>query len=361
MTDTPWRRDPGAFHVRLQAWANAVVGDGVKVLEVDAPRGTGMSSETVLFGLAGADGGAARRYVARLAPDPAAYPVFPVYDLELQARCMRVVGAHTSIPVPEVPWYEPDAAWLGTPFLVMGRIDGVAPSDIPPYVLTGWVLDATAEQRARLQAGAIGVLARLHELTPTVADLSFLDRPEHGATPLAQHLGYQRWYYDWAREGVRYPLVERAFAWLDAHCPVPGPTVINWGDARIGNILFRDFTPVAVLDWEMAALGPVEVDVAWIIWMHRFFQNIATSQGLPGLPGFMRRADVVAAYERDSGRVLDDLHWYEVFAATRHAIITLRTHGRTLRFGATPMPDDPDDVVTFRPLLEGLLAGEETE
>ena len=33
-------------------------------------------------------------------------------------------------------------------------------------------------------------------------------------------------------------------------------TVFNWGDSRIGNMLWRDFEPVAVLDWEMATVGP---------------------------------------------------------------------------------------------------------
>ena len=52
------------------------------------------------------------------------------------------------------------------------------------------------------------------------------------------------------------PLIERTFAALDKTRPHEGPTVLNWGDSRIGNMMFHDFAPVAVLDWEMAALGP---------------------------------------------------------------------------------------------------------
>ena len=44
--------------------------------------------------------------------------------------------------------------------------------------------------------------------------------------------------------------------------------MLNWGDARVGNILYRDFAPIAVLDWEMATVGPREVDLAWMIFLH---------------------------------------------------------------------------------------------
>ena len=64
--------------------------------------------------------------------------------------------------------------------------------------------------------------------------------------------------------------------------------MLVWGDARVGNVLYEDFRPVAVLDWEMATLGPREMDVAWIIFAHMVFQELAGLAGLPGLPGFMR-------------------------------------------------------------------------
>ena len=73
------------------------------------------------------------------------------------------------------------------------------------------------------------------------------------------------------------------------------------GDARIGNILWHEHRPVAVLDWEMAALGPVEVDVAWISWMHRFFQDLAERFGMPGIPDFLGLDAVAHAYQEATG------------------------------------------------------------
>ena len=228
---------------------------------------------------------------------------------------MDLVRAHTDVPAPEVVWYEPDTKWLGTPFLVMRRIDGEAPPDIPPYVFGGWMMDATPEQRTRLQNSSVGVIARLHEITPETHDLAFLAQPAHGESPLDQQLGYQRWYYEWAREGVSYPLIERTFQWLDDNRPVEGPTVLNWGDARIGNILYRDFEPVAVLDWEMATVGPAEIDIAWMVFLHRFFNDLAREvrdARAPRLHGARRGRTRVRADDR--GERSSPLDWFEVFA-----------------------------------------------
>ena len=259
-----------------------------------------MSSETVLFDLRDADG-RIEHYVARVEPLPEVYPVFPEYNLDLQKRCMELVRANTDVPAPEVPYAEADPSWLGSPFIVMKRVEGVPPLDVPPYVFGGWVMDATPEERARMQHNAVDVLVRLHAITPEQHDLGFLMRPEHGDTALDQLLGYQRWYYDWAREGATYPLIERTFEWLEANRPTDVRTVFLWGDSRIGNMLWQDFAPVAVLDWEMATVGPPEVDVAWMIFLHSFFQDLAARFEMPGLPDFMDRAEIIATYEELSG------------------------------------------------------------
>jgi aminoglycoside phosphotransferase (APT) family kinase protein len=353
---TPWRRELETIGPAMERWASATLGEGAVVTNVASPA-NGMSSETILFDMAAPSvaGGAPERYAARLAPLPDLYPVFPEYELGTQARCMRLVRDRTDVPAPDVRWIELDTQWLGAPFLVMPRIDGVSAPDMPPYVFEGWLLDATDAQRARLQRAAVSVVARLHEITPENADLGFLMHPEHGDTPMRQQLGYQRWYYDWAREGVSFPLIERTFAWLDTHMPVTRDTVLNWGDARIGNMLFTDFEPVGVLDWEMATVGPREVDVAWMVFLHRFFQDLAVRFGVPGIPNFMDRDEVAATYEEMTGASLEALDWFEVFAALRFAIVSIRTSTRGIAYGMMEKPDEPDDLVMFRGLLERML------
>jgi aminoglycoside phosphotransferase (APT) family kinase protein len=352
--DTPWRREPAELAAGLARWARATVGPAAEVHDVRAP-GNGLSSETVLFDIADAAG--RRGYVARLAPTPDVYPVFPEYDLGLQARCMDLVRAHTDVPAPVVAFGEQAPSWLGTPFIVMERVDGEAPPDIPPYVFGGWLHDATPDERRRMQRNAVSLLVRLHELSPATHDLAFLDRPAHGAPGVDQLLGRERWYYEWAREGVTYPLVERTLDWLERRRPPDSPPVLAWGDARIGNVLWRDFEPVAVLDWEMATVGPREVDLAWMVFLHAFFQDLAVRFAMPGLADFMRRDDMAAEYEDMSGHTVRDLEWYEVFAALRFAIVSIRTSTRGIAYGQAARPDDPDDLVMFRHLLEQMLDG----
>jgi aminoglycoside phosphotransferase (APT) family kinase protein len=360
----PSKRDYADLRRRLTAWLASRLPSGAdpQVGELSVPEGTGMSSETLLFEASWTVGGKTHggRFVARMSPDMADYPVFPSYDLELQHRCLRLVAAHSDVPVPAAPWLELDETPLGSPFFVMERVEGVVPTDMPPYVFGGWLLEADPADRARLQRNALGVLARLHAIDVTGEDAKFLDRPEWGATPLQQHLAYQRWYYDWAREGAVYPIIERAFAWLEEHRPADeGAVVLNWGDSRIGNMMWRDFEPVAVLDWEMASLGAPEVDVSWMIFLHRFFQSMAETYGMPGLPDFMERDAVVRDYEEQGGRPLNDLAFYEMFAALRFAIVSVRTSTRAIEYGDMPKPEsgDLDDLVMHRALIEQMLDG----
>jgi aminoglycoside phosphotransferase (APT) family kinase protein len=203
----------------------------------------------------------------------------------------------------------------------------------------------------------VNVLAQLHTITPGNADLTFLARPELGSSPMDQQLGHERAYYEWARDGVSFPLIERAFVWLDGHRPSEGDAVLNWGDSRIGNMLFDGYDVAGVLDWEMATVGPREVDLAWMIFLHRFFQDIAERVGMPGLPDFMTRDGVVADYESLSGHTVANLDWYEVFAALRFAIVSIRTTTRGIAYGTQERPPEPDEYIMFRGLLEQMLDG----
>jgi len=103
-------------------------------------------------------------------------------------------------------------------------------------------------------------------------------------------------------------------------------------------MLWEGPTPTAVLDWEMACLGPAEVDLAWMIFLHAFFQNMAETYGMPGLPNFMRRSEMAALYTEMSGRSVEALEWFEVFAALRFATVSVRTTTRGVEYGQMEPP-----------------------
>ena len=346
---------------RLTGWLADKVGcDGTPVLtDLRRPRAGGMSSSSVLFDASWQVDGktVGGSYVARMAPEEDSFPVFETYDLARQYGVMAGVAEHSSVPVPPLCWFEADESALGAPFFVMQRVDGRIPEDNPPYVFIGWLFDATAEQRMLLTRNTIDIIADIHAIADPAAKFPALAEP---GDSLRRHVDATRAWYRWAlaEDGYSIPLLERAFDWLEQHWPEhPGADVLSWGDSRPGNIIYREFDPVAVLDWEMAALGPRELDVAWIIFIHRFFQDLATQFGQPGLPDFLRREDVVALYERATGYRLRDLDFYLVYAALRHGVVMARVKRRMIHFGEDTDTPDRDDYVMHRKSLEALLDG----
>jgi len=356
-------RDAGELRRRLEAWLATRLPEGAEpsVSTLEIPSSNGMSSETVLFEAAWRENGDRRSeaLVARMAPDPAAVPVFPTYDLIRQARTIALVAEKSSVPVPRIYWSEDDKAPLGVQFFVMERIEGEVPPDILPYNFGGsWLSDATPEQQRRLQDATVRLLAELHSIDDPGSTFEFLDTGT-GATALARHVAEQWSFYEWVTaNGPRSPLLEQSYAWLKDHWPSDErAAVLSWGDSRIGNVMYRDFEPVAVLDWEMAALAPPEVDVGWMIFLHRFFEDLAAGYELPGMPDFMQRDDVATTYESATGSAPRDLDFYTAYAAFRHGIIMSRVNRRSIHFGEAEMPADVDDLIPHRASLEAMLAG----
>jgi aminoglycoside phosphotransferase (APT) family kinase protein len=353
--DLSWTRS------RLETWLTTRLPRGADpvVSALEAPAANGLSSETLLFDAAWTENGVARQHAlaARVAPDPANLPVFPIYDLSGQFRLLEVLGEIGAVPVPGVWWSEPDPAPLGAPFFVMDRIDGRVPPDVMPYNFGSWLSEASTAEQQRLQESSIAVLAAIHATPEPLRRLDFLPGAG-GDSALRAHVEAQRAYHAWVADGMASPLLDRCWDWLEEHWPAEeSAPVLCWGDARIGNVVYRGFEPAAVLDWEMAALGPREIDVAWFIFLHRFFEDIAEAYDLGGMPHFLRRDDVVATYEAISGHTLADLDFYLLYAALRHGIVMTRTQRRAIHFGEAAMPDDVDDLILHRATLERMLAG----
>ena len=343
-------RDVSVLPALLAEWLSTVLPGGPTphITVESGVDANGMSSETIMLSARWDQDGepVTQRWAMRVAPTTDDVPVFPSYRLDHQFEVVRRVAELSAVPVPRVRWIETTGDVLGAPFFLMDRVDGMVPPDVMPYTFGGnWFADASVDQRRHLQDGTVGVLAELHAIDKPRDEFAFLADDRTGDTALARHFARVRAWYEFAVGGIgRSPLLERAFDWLSAHWPAEaaaGEPVLCWGDARIGNILYRDFTPVAVLDWEMMALGPRELDVAWLIFAHQVFQELAALASLPGLPDVLREADVCARYTKLTGVQLHDLHWFYVYAAVMWAVVFMRTGARRIHFGELPAPDDP--------------------
>ncbi|MFC9282161.1 phosphotransferase family protein [Streptomyces collinus] len=364
-------RDPEELARRLTRWLGSRL-PGARATGVTVPASNGMSSETLLFDIEH-DRPPARSCVLRLAADPAAYTVFPEYDMARQYRTLELVAARTDVPVPRTLWLEEDPEPLGAPFFVMERVAGRVPPDVMPYTYEGsWLHAASEAERAHLESATVGLLARLHDQVPA-AEAGFLVPPGEPGTPgrprtlggpdegdaLRRHVTAQRAYYAWVVDGrARSPLIEAAFDRLERLWPRdPGTPVLTWGDARIGNVVYDGFDPVAVLDWEMAALAPREVDLGWTVYLHRFFQDLTVASGRRGLPDLLRRDRVEERYARLTGHTPRDMEFHTLYAALRHAIVMLRIAYRQVHFGEAAVPADPDTLILHHDSLRAMVQG----
>ena len=314
-------RDVAGTERDLAGWLEVVVA-GARHVEVTlhpTPRTTGFSSETLLFTASWGD--QVGEYVARVRPVQSLYQE---HDLDAQWRVIDAVGRHGGVPVPRIVGADTsETAVLGQPFFVMERVPGSAPPDNPPFTVKGWVADATPAQQQALHRRGLAVLAAIHAVDWRAQGLGFLAASTANPVGVAAALEHDRSFLAWVAGGRSLALFEAALEWMAAHLPEDPADdwVLSWGDARLGNMLFVDFAPTAVLDWEMATLAAPAADLGW--WLA--FDRLHT-EGIrrPRPAGFLSEADAVAWYEAQSGRAVRDLHYYLVRAAFRAGLLLLR-------------------------------------
>lgn len=336
------RRDLDATRAALRPWLRARLPEASKLelSELTGPSDTGFSSDTLLFDARIQEGGRERveRLVARL--EPRGFNVFPRYDVAAQFRILEALGAETDVPVPRARWLETDASVLGVPFYVMDRVEGVVPTDNPPMHVGGWVPELAPDARARLWWSGVEVLCRVHRLDPHALGLGFLAEPDLGPDGAAQELArYERMMAWGLPEPDRYPVVQRAFAWLRETKPEGEPVGLCWGDSRLANMIFRDLECVAVLDWEMALLANPLLDLAWWITADRCFSEGIGAPRLEGLPGW---EETVERWCERTGREATHLGWYQVLALVRFAVIMARIALQMKHYGILPEDADMD-------------------
>jgi len=358
-------RDLTTIPAVLPDWLSSVMASGVRP-EVSVESGVdsnGMSSETIILtGRWEQDGKhVEEKWVARVAPTAQDVPVFIDYRMDHQYDVIRLVGELTDVPVPQVRWIEPTGDLLGSPFFLMDLVEGIVPPDVMPYTFGGnWFADAPAAKQRELQDATVEVLAKLHAIPDAAGTFGFLaDSDPPGDTPLRRRLNWLTEWYEFAVPDIgRSELVETALGWLEDNFPTDvaaGEPVLSWGDARIGNVLYRDYRPVAVLDWEMATLGPRELDVSWIVFAHMVFQELGGLAGLPGLPDVMREEDVRATYRTLTGVELGDLRWFYVYSAVIWCCVFMRTGARRVHFGEIERPEDVESMFYHGGLLKRLI------
>jgi aminoglycoside phosphotransferase (APT) family kinase protein len=251
---------------------------------------------------------------------PPSSSVYPDCDIVRQYRVMQQL-AGSEVPVPRLLGIEVEAALLGAPFFVMERIAGLVPNENPLYHLEGWFHDLPVDALRQHWFSGVDTVAAIARIDWKARGFDFLLSPSD-RTPLAHQLDYYWAAVQWAEKlGRPYSHLHGGYRWLVENQPTGEPVALSWGDAKLGNCVFRDARVVGALDWEQAALvSPVD-DLAWWLMLD---QSLCTGYGVPRLDGLPSREETVAHWERASGFRAETLPYYDVFAAWRMAYVMAR-------------------------------------
>ena len=308
------------IRIGIERWLAARLPDrcGLSISSLDFPKASGESSVTLILEARSQTFGD-ERFVLRMPPPKS--QVFDRHDLQMQFDMMTIMASE-KLPAPPLVAYEPSPAVLGSDFYVMGFRPGRIPSDNPPMMIAGWLKDeVTPEQRTKMWTSAVDVLARIHQIDLAKHDFSRLPRAATGESILAQEI---RTFDTMFKPEIRKtadPRILEGWEFLQKTVPDDGKPAFCWGDSRVGNVIFDEHVPTAIIDWEMANVSDPRTDLGWFIWIDR-----CNSEGLGAarLPGIPTPARLFEQWSERSGRSIRGIEWFELFAVVRYAIVLER-------------------------------------
>ncbi len=296
---------------RLNAWFSqcTALGSDCRLLSLE-PLAGGQSSE--LFQATVRTRGCDEQVVIRL--EQRGKQLFLTPDIARESRVIDGVWRAGTVAVPEMLGLEPTGSVLGVPFLVMRWIEGTPLLGRPSMHLAGPLPALTPDQRRAAAFGGIEAMAAIHEIDWR-ATHPFLAEDAAPGSPLGRHLNRLAEWYAWATHGEPHPVTDKALEYLlDARLQLDtSETVLLWGDARPGNILYGERQDVtAVLDWEGAFAGPRSLDVSYWLMSDLFH---AEAIGVDRLPGWPSEAETLAHYEAHAGTRVSDIDYFIVLGA----------------------------------------------
>ena len=264
------------------------------------------------------------RFVLRRPPRPPLPP--SAHDMVREARLQLALAPH-GIRLPPILAICEDAAVLGVPFYVMRFLDGhVVTAELPPG------LEQPAA-RKRLGEELVDALVEIHAadirdpgLAAFVRSGSYLERQ-------VRRFG-QLWEVNATRE---LPTVVSVGRRLGETLPEPLPETVVHGDYRLGNLMVAHDRPdhvVAVLDWEMGAIGDPRADLGYLLATYAEPGGAPSPLGVSpvtALDGFPTKGELVARYAAQSGRDVGPLAWFEALALWKAAVFCEAIYGRYSR------------------------------
>jgi aminoglycoside phosphotransferase (APT) family kinase protein len=315
----------------VEAWLRAHLGDvGVTGLDLTQPFAVeqfpgGHSNLTYLVRF-----GETELVLRR----PPLGPVAPTaHDMAREFRWLSAI--HPVYPLaPRAYALCDDRSLIGSIFYAMERRRGIVVRHEEPAVIGD-----RPEVRRAVSAALVDALVDLHAVDLVSAGLLHLGKPA-GFVERQVRGWTERWERSKTSEIAE---MDRLAHWLMSELP-PSPErpAIVHGDFKLDNLMLDATHPeriVAVLDWEMSALGDPLVDLGILL---AYWVSIAPAEGdalttVTSRPGWFTRDELIDRYQARSGRDLSTLRYFEVFALFKIAVVIQQIYHRF----AVGQTDDP--------------------
>jgi len=265
------------------------------------------------------------RFVLRRPPRPPLPP--SAHDVVREARLQLALREAGFARLPTIVAVGEDESVLGVPFYVMEYLDGHVPTDeLPPGL-------ESEQLRRRLADDLVDALVEIHAAEVSTAGLAAFARPGSYNERQVRRFS-QLWEINKTRD---LPRVDEVGDWLARSVPEPLPPAVVHGDFRLGNTMVGRANPsriLAVLDWEMGAIGDPRADVGYLLATYSEPGGPANPLGtspVTALPGFPSRSQLVERYVTRSGRDVEPLPWFEALALWKAAVFCEAIYGRFVR------------------------------
>ena len=265
------------------------------------------------------------RFVLRRPPRPPLPP--SAHDVVREARLQLALRQAGFTRLPKIVAVCDDESVIGVPFYVMEELDGTVPTDELPPGLEG------EPARRALGLDLVDALVEIHAADVTTPGLAAFERPGSYNERQVRRFS-QLWEINKTRE-LRQ--VDEVGERLAAGLPEPLRSTVVHGDFRLGNTMVGHDEPqriLAVLDWEMGALGDPRADVGYLLATYSEPGGPSNPLGtspVTSLPGFPSRRELVARYAERSGRDVEPLAWFEALALWKAAVFCEAIYGRFVR------------------------------
>lgn len=252
------------------------------------------------------------RWVARRPPTGGLTP--SAHDMKREWTVTKALQ-DTAVPVAGTVAADLDGEVLGAPFTVVEFVEGSVVRDTDE--LGAW----TDEQVDANASALVGGMARLHAVDYEAVGLGKFGRP----------IGYvERQVALWARQWDivqtrELPDVAKLHAALSESIPTDSANTIVHGDYRVDNTILAADDPgtvLAVVDWELSALGDPLTDVALMCaYRQPIFNVVLGAEAAWTSDRYPSPDELAERYARASGNQLAHWNFYMALANFKIGVI----------------------------------------